>query len=263
MEGQEAALRTLLLAQRTPTRRSPRRAPRPSRSCPPPAARPDTTLTSARSEAESTLSSARAEAERTLASARSEAESTLAASQHKAATVDQEVAARISAATGDLDERRRALESRIEELRVFEREYRTRLQAYLEGQLRDLSSRSGPDDGGVGVPAGNRAAASPARPVRRPGAAGRPLPRPPPRRRLLPLPPRRWPPLLPRLRPRLRPRRGACRRRPASGRAPEQRFLVARRAPLSSSAPAAVGPFTVVPPASGEDASGDGAPTDR
>jgi len=39
-----------------------------------------------------------------------------------------------------LDEERQALEHRIEDLRTFEREYRTKLKGYIEGQLRDLNS---------------------------------------------------------------------------------------------------------------------------
>ena len=34
------------------------------------------------------------------------------------------------------------LERKVEELRAFEREYRSRLKAYLETQLRDLESKS-------------------------------------------------------------------------------------------------------------------------
>ena len=117
------------------------------------------TLGKARSEAESTLVKARSEAESTLSGARAEAESTLGAAQAKAARVDEDVASRIQAATGGLEEQRRVLEVRIEELRSFEREYRTRLKAYLEIQLRDLDSKQGADDGGAGVPAGARTAA--------------------------------------------------------------------------------------------------------
>jgi len=39
---------------------------------------------------------------------------------------------------GGLDAKRTALQKHIEELKQFEREYRTRLKAYLESQLRDL-----------------------------------------------------------------------------------------------------------------------------
>lgn len=111
------------------------------------------------------MASARAEAERLLGGARAEADSALAASRNRAARLDAEVATQIEAATGDLEERRRVLEVRIEELRAFEREYRTRLKAYLTTQLRELDSRVAAEDAGAGVPAGARTAAV--------GAAGR------------------------------------------------------------------------------------------
>ena len=42
---------------------------------------------------------------------------------------------------GSLDSKRTALQKHIEELKQFEREYRTRLKAYLESQLRDLDGK--------------------------------------------------------------------------------------------------------------------------
>ncbi len=148
MQGQEAALRTLLLAQRTADE-----AIAEAR------AEAEQIVSAARQEADTTLSKARSEADGAVSKAKAEADSTLGAAQRKAASVDQDVAARIKDAIGDLDERRRDLEVRIDELRSFEREYRTRLKAYLETQLRDLDSRQGSDDGGAGVPADARAAA--------------------------------------------------------------------------------------------------------
>ncbi|MGI8536689.1 MAG: DivIVA domain-containing protein [Mycobacteriales bacterium] len=159
LEGQEAALRTLLLAQRTADEAIAEARAEAEQMLSEARAEADTTVTSARSEAESALASARSEAESTLGSARSEAETALSTSKSRAARLDAEVAAQIQAATGDLDERRRMLEARIAELRAFEREYRTRLKAYLEAQLRDLGSRTAPDDSGAGVPAGARSAA--------------------------------------------------------------------------------------------------------
>ena len=41
---------------------------------------------------------------------------------------------------GKVEEDRRALEQQVEQLRAFEREYRTRLRAYLELQLRELDA---------------------------------------------------------------------------------------------------------------------------
>ena len=55
-------------------------------------------------------------------------------------------------ALGDLDTRRTRLERHIEDLRSFEREYRTRLRAYLESQLADLGVSGPPEDAGNGVP---------------------------------------------------------------------------------------------------------------
>ncbi len=144
-ETQEAALRTLLMAQRT---------------------------------ADQAIAEARAEADKLLADARSQS-----------ARVDQETDARTTAALADLQVRQRELETRIEDLKAFEREYRLRLKAYLESQLKDLDTRGGgvTEGAGAGVPAAARAAAVGVTP---PGvtdsAAARPAPpaapaSPPPR----------------------------------------------------------------------------------
>lgn len=42
---------------------------------------------------------------------------------------------------GNLEQERSLLERKIDELRAFERDYRTRLKSYLEGQLRDLDTK--------------------------------------------------------------------------------------------------------------------------
>lgn len=42
---------------------------------------------------------------------------------------------------GDLEQQRAVLERKVEQLRGFERDYRSRLKAYIEGQLRDLDAR--------------------------------------------------------------------------------------------------------------------------
>ncbi len=113
----------------------------------------ESTVTSARAEAEGAVGSATAEAEATLSSARAEAETTLARSRETAARADAEVAAKVAASLGDLEERRTGLEQRIEDLQSFEREYRTRLKAFLRTQLADLDDGHGPDDDGrTGVP---------------------------------------------------------------------------------------------------------------
>src|SRR3954471_10943448 len=85
-EPQEAALRTLLLAQRT--------------------------------------------ADEAIAQAKQESEQIVASAKVRAATIENEAQAQHAAAMGDLQRQRSTLETQIEELRTFEREYRTRLKAY-------------------------------------------------------------------------------------------------------------------------------------
>jgi cell division septum initiation protein DivIVA len=43
---------------------------------------------------------------------------------------------------GELEQQRQVLERKVDELRSFEREYRSRLKAYLENQLRDLEAKA-------------------------------------------------------------------------------------------------------------------------
>jgi DivIVA domain-containing protein len=106
-----------------------------------------------------TLLMAQRTADEAVAEARREADQILAAARERAGKVDEEVAARVDAAMGDLEQRRRQLEAQIEDLRAFEREYRTRLKAYLESQLQDLHGRGADDSAGSGVPAAARTAA--------------------------------------------------------------------------------------------------------
>ena len=55
---------------------------------------------------------------------------------------------------GSITRDKSELEKKIDQLRTFEREYRTRLKNYLESQLRDLDGR------GTAAPADARAAAA-------------------------------------------------------------------------------------------------------
>ncbi len=43
---------------------------------------------------------------------------------------------------GDLESERTGIQAKVDELRAFEKEYRTRLRSYLEGQLRDLEAKA-------------------------------------------------------------------------------------------------------------------------
>lgn len=57
-----------------------------------------------------------------------------------AARLVAEAEAKQRAQMGILDQERIALEKRVDELRVFEREYRQKLKSYIEGQLRELDT---------------------------------------------------------------------------------------------------------------------------
>jgi DivIVA domain-containing protein len=107
-DGEQQALRVLMMAQRTA----------------------DDHVNDARREADKLLSDARSQAEELTLDARSKAEA-----------LERDARQRHQEAMGGLDAKRSALQKHIEELKQFEREYRTRLKAYLESQLRDLEGR--------------------------------------------------------------------------------------------------------------------------
>src|SRR5690606_26182991 len=106
--GEQQALRVLMMAQRT---------------------------------ADDHLSDARREAEQLVAEARGKAEELTREARSKAEALEREARQRHQEVMGGLEAKRSALQKHIEELKVFEREYRTRLKAYLESQLRDLEGR--------------------------------------------------------------------------------------------------------------------------
>jgi transcriptional regulator with XRE-family HTH domain len=56
----------------------------------------------------------------------------------RAEVLEREAQARLNEMLGSLLQRREELERQIDDLRTFEREYRTRLQTLLEGQLKEL-----------------------------------------------------------------------------------------------------------------------------
>ena len=52
-----------------------------------------------------------------------------------------EAKATVSNLTREYETQRVELERKVEELRAYEREYRSRMRSYLEGQLRELESK--------------------------------------------------------------------------------------------------------------------------
>ena len=87
------------------------------------------------------VSDARREADKLLSDARTKAEEVTREARAKADALERDARQRHQEAMGGLDAKRTALQKHIEELKQFEREYRTRLKAYLESQLRDLDGR--------------------------------------------------------------------------------------------------------------------------
>jgi DivIVA domain-containing protein len=116
------------------------------------------TLVLAQRTADEAVREARAESERARREARQDADRIVA-----------EARAHVAEQLGGLEDDKRRLEGQVEQLRAFEREYRTRLRAYLEMQLRDLDGMPTPPAVGAG---------GPPRPGLNPGSQGAPQPQP-------------------------------------------------------------------------------------
>jgi DivIVA domain-containing protein len=89
-----------------------------------------------------TLLLAQRTADEAIAQAKAEAEQVVAQARTRAGSIESEAQQQNAAAMAELQRQRETFERQIDNLRAFEREYRTRLKAYLEGQLRDLESRT-------------------------------------------------------------------------------------------------------------------------
>jgi DivIVA domain-containing protein len=122
----------------------------------------DQAIADARREADETLSRARREADDLLTKARRQSEQITSDARARAESLERDAQERHRQAMGSLVQSREELERRVDDLRAFEREYRSRLKAYLEGQLRDLEA--GAADSGV-FPAVTATGPQPAVPV--------------------------------------------------------------------------------------------------
>jgi DivIVA domain-containing protein len=107
-DGEQQALRVLMMAQRT---------------------------------ADEHVSDARREADKLLTDARTKSDEMTRDARAKAEALERDARQRHQEVMGSLETKRTALQKHLEELKQFEREYRTRLKAYLESQLRDLDGR--------------------------------------------------------------------------------------------------------------------------
>jgi len=100
----------------------------------------DKTLAEAQAHQERVRAEAQAFHEKTISEAQSRAEQLERESKARAANTVQEAEQRANQITTQLEQRKAALEKRLDELRTFEHEYRSRLKSYLESQLRDLDA---------------------------------------------------------------------------------------------------------------------------
>jgi DivIVA domain-containing protein len=98
-------------------------------------------LSDARAEADAMVSEARQRADAMLADAQSRSEDQLRQAQEKADALQADAERKHSEIMGTINQQCTALEGRLEQLRTFEREYRTRLKTYLESQLEELGQR--------------------------------------------------------------------------------------------------------------------------
>lgn len=122
-------------------------------------------VSDAKSEADRMMSDARSTADRMIGEARSKADSMVGDARTQAASVEREARGKATTMVqdaerkhneiiGGLEQRKGTLEKSIEQLRTFEREYRTRLKSYLESQLRDLDGRGSAEPAAVAAVAG-------------------------------------------------------------------------------------------------------------
>ncbi|MGH3426542.1 MAG: cell wall synthesis protein, partial [Mycobacteriales bacterium] len=98
-------------------------------------------LSDARAKADGMVNEARGRAETMLNDARTRAETLDRQSREKAASLERDAARQHTEILGSISQEKNNLEKKIDELRTFEREYRTRLKTYLESQLRELDGR--------------------------------------------------------------------------------------------------------------------------
>jgi DivIVA domain-containing protein len=99
-----------------------------------------------------TLQLAQRTADAAVAEAQAEAQALLRSAQERASKLDQDAQSLQQQVLGTLDTRRRQLEKHIEDLRAYEREYRSRLRTYLEAQLRQLNGQSAAAPGSAPPP---------------------------------------------------------------------------------------------------------------
>jgi DivIVA domain-containing protein len=127
-------------------------------------------LALAQKTADELVADAKLEADRLLADARQRADKIDSESSAKVSKIENDARSRADAleheaqqrhqqVVGKLESEREHLDSQVQNLKAFEREYRSRLKAYLESELRKLET-SGVSDGAVAAAPNENAAGS-------------------------------------------------------------------------------------------------------
>jgi vacuolar-type H+-ATPase subunit H len=98
-------------------------------------------LCQARAKADGMVTKATTRAETLLTDARARAETLDRQSREKAASLQRDAARQHTEIIGSISQEKTILEKKIDDLRTFEHEYRTRLATYLDSQLRELDRR--------------------------------------------------------------------------------------------------------------------------
>ena len=98
-------------------------------------------LSEARAKAEDMAGEVRTRSETMLNDARTTAETLERRSRDKAVSLERDAAAKHTEIIAGLSQEKGILEKEIDDLRTFERGYRTRLKTYLDSQLRELDGR--------------------------------------------------------------------------------------------------------------------------
>jgi DivIVA domain-containing protein len=105
----------------------------------------DQLVEDAKSEADKIVGEARTKAERLEGESKSNADKLEADARGRAQSLDSETAERRTQLFGDLERERDALSHEVDNLRAFEREYRSRLKTYFSQQLEALESSASAD----------------------------------------------------------------------------------------------------------------------
>ncbi|MBA2952324.1 DivIVA domain-containing protein [Nocardioides sp. MAH-18] len=104
----------------------------------------DELVEDAKNEADKIIAEARTKSERLDVESRTKADRLEADARTRAQMLDSETAERRRQMFGDLEKERDKLNSEVENLRSFEREYRSRLKSYFTQQLEALNAGSEP-----------------------------------------------------------------------------------------------------------------------